>query len=289
MSVVTYFVETSEGYLDTAAETQFGAVAATVGTLLVLGTTLVVILVFINMIYQYRAMDGRTAFWLAVKVGLIGVFAANWVQFNALASAILNGIDSIAGALVASVGGGSPGPSGTFAEEFDELIAALGDYLNAAGSELNWMAGALLGHTWGSAALDSWRVGGVHCCGVPAHDRSANWHCASDDLLDPVRGDQGLFRALVIRAHFIRDVSDRRRRSVRDDHGGLSGASCRAWRPGGSLEHRGPYPIFHDGADGKGFHHSNAFLGSGDFRKHHDASTLSRVRGKLCLRQRACR
>ncbi len=144
MSVVTYFVETAEDYLNTAAETQFGAVAATVGTILVLGTTLVIILVFINAIYQYRAMDGRTAFWLAVKVGLIGVFATNWVQFNIVSAAILNGIDSIAGSLIASVGGGSPGPSGTFAEEFDDLIAALGDYLNAAGSELNWMAGALL-------------------------------------------------------------------------------------------------------------------------------------------------
>ena len=94
MSVVTYFVETAEGYLNTAAETQFGAVAATVGTMLVLGTTLVVILVFINTIYQYRAMDGRTAFWLAVKVGLIGAFATNWVQFNALSSAILAGLSS---------------------------------------------------------------------------------------------------------------------------------------------------------------------------------------------------
>lgn len=144
MSVVTYFVETSQGYLDTAAETQFGSVAATVGTLLVLGTTVVVIFVFLNMIYQYKAMDGRTAFWLAVKVGLIGIFATNWLQFNALSSAILAGIDSIAGALVASVGGGVPGPSGTFAEEFDRLIAELGEYLNAAGSELNWMAGAML-------------------------------------------------------------------------------------------------------------------------------------------------
>ena len=144
MSVVTYFVETSQGYLDTAAETQFGSVAATVGTLLVLGTTVVVIFVFLNMIYQYKAMDGRTAFWLAVKIGLIGIFATNWVQFNALSSAILAGIDSIAGALVASVGGGVPGPSGTFAEEFDRLIAELGEYLNAAGSELNWMAGAML-------------------------------------------------------------------------------------------------------------------------------------------------
>ena len=144
MSVVTYFVETSQAYLDAAAETQFGSVAATVGTLLVAATTLVVLLVFINMIFQYRAMDGRTAFWLAVKIGLVGIFATNWVQFNAFSSAILFGIDSVAGALVASVGGGSPGPSGTFAEEFDHLIAELGDYLNAAGSELNWMAGAML-------------------------------------------------------------------------------------------------------------------------------------------------
>jgi type IV secretion system protein VirB6 len=131
-------------YRPPAAETQFGSVAATVGTLLVLGTTVVVIFVFLNMIYQYKAMDGRTAFWLAVKIGLIGIFATNWVQFNALSSAILAGIDSIAGALVASVGGGVPGPSGTFAEEFDRLIAELGEYLNAAGSELNWMAGAML-------------------------------------------------------------------------------------------------------------------------------------------------
>lgn len=144
MSVVTYFVETAQGYLDTAAETQFGAVAATVGTVLVLGATLVFMLVCLNMIYQYRAMDGRTAFWLAIKTALIGVFATNWVQFNAVSTAVLHGIDSIAGSLVASVGGGTPGPSGTFAEEFDRLIAELGEYLNAAGSELNWMAGALM-------------------------------------------------------------------------------------------------------------------------------------------------
>ena len=287
MSVVAYFVETAEGYLDTAAETQFGAVATTVGTLLVLGTTLVVILVFINMIYQYRAMDGRTAFWLAVKVGLIGVFAANWVQFNALASAILNGIDSIAGALVASVGGGSPGPSGTFAEEFDELIAALGDYLNAAGSELNWMAGALL-DTLGVLLLSI--LGGLAAFIVVA----SRLMIALLIGIAPVMIFLTLFE--VTKDYFARWLSAlisfamyRRRRSVRDDHGGLSGASCRAWRPGGSLEHRRPYPIFHDGADGKGFHHSNTFLGSGDFRKHHDASTLGRVRGKLCLRQRACR
>ena len=144
MSVVAYFVETAENFLDDAAETQFGAVATTVGTIIVLAATVLVILVLINMALQYRSMDGRTAFWLALKITLVGLFSTNWVQFNAFADAILNGIDSIAGSLIASVGGGTPGPSGTFAEEFDSLIASLGEYLNAAGSELNWMAGAML-------------------------------------------------------------------------------------------------------------------------------------------------
>ena len=194
MSIVTYFVETSQTYLDSAAETQFGSVAATVGTLLVVATTLVVLLVFINMIFQYRAMDGRTAFWLAVKIGLIGIFATNWVQFNAFSSAILSGIDSIAGALVASVGGGSPGPSGTFAEEFDRLIAELGAYLNAAGSELNWMAGAMLRHRRCASALDPRRAGRLHPRGLPTDDRASYRDRPGDDLPDPVRGDQGLFR-----------------------------------------------------------------------------------------------
>ena len=78
MSVVTYFVETSEGYLNSAAETQFGSVAATVGTLIVIAATLLVAFVFINMVFQIRSMDGRTAFWLAVKITLVGVFATNW-------------------------------------------------------------------------------------------------------------------------------------------------------------------------------------------------------------------
>jgi len=144
VSVVTYFVETAQNFLDTAAETQFGAVAATIGTLAIAGSTLVVIGLFINMMLQYKSVDGRTAFWLAVKLIFVSVFATNWVQFNIISNAILNGIDSIAGSLVASVGGGAPGPSGTFAEEFDSLIEELGAYLNAAGSQLNWMAGAML-------------------------------------------------------------------------------------------------------------------------------------------------
>ena len=145
MSIVTFFVETADGYLEDAAETQFGAVASTVGSILMVSITLLVILVIINMAFQVRSMDGRTAFWLAVKLILVGVFATNWIQFNAFSTAVLTGIDSIAGALVASVGGGTPGPSGTFAEAFDGIIAEFSEYLNTIGDGMHWMAGAVMG------------------------------------------------------------------------------------------------------------------------------------------------
>ena len=145
MSIVTFFVETADGYLEDAAETQFGAVASTVGSILLVSITLLVILVIVNMAFQVRSMDGRTAFWLGVKLVLVGVFATNWVQFNAFATAILNGLDSIAGSLVAAVGGGAPGPSGTFAEEFDAIIAEFAAYLNTIGDGMHWMAGAVMG------------------------------------------------------------------------------------------------------------------------------------------------
>ena len=117
MSVVSWIVDDAQGFLDDAAETQFGAVAATVGTITTIGVTLVLIIVCVNMMFQYRAMDGRTAFWLGVKIALIGIFAQNWTQFNALSSSILNGIDPIeltpstmnsAGWLAASIAARTP-------------------------------------------------------------------------------------------------------------------------------------------------------------------------------------
>lgn len=144
MSIVTFFVETADSYLEDAAETQFGAIASTVGTVMIVTMTLLIILVFINMAFQVRSMDGRTAFWLAVKLALVGLFATNWAQFNSFSTAILNGIDSIAGSLVASVGGGTPGPSGTFAEEFDRVIEKFAEYMNGIGEEMNWVAGGFM-------------------------------------------------------------------------------------------------------------------------------------------------
>jgi type IV secretion system protein VirB6 len=144
MGIVSWMVDTTDEFLDDAAQSQFGAVASNIGTILAVGSTLVLVVVLVNMALQYRSMDGRTAFGLAFKLVLISVFAMNWAQFNAVADAIIGGLDFIAGALVTSVGGGGAGAS-HFATEFDRMIDNFSQYLNAVGSNLNWMAGAMMG------------------------------------------------------------------------------------------------------------------------------------------------
>lgn len=144
MGVVTWMVETTDGYLDGAAETTFGTVASQVGGIIAVGSTLAVIGLFVNMALQVRSVDGRTAFWFAIKLMLITLFALNWVQFNTIAAAITNGLDQLAGGMIAGLGGGGAG-SAYFAAAFDDLIAEFGNYLNAAGDNMHWMAGALIG------------------------------------------------------------------------------------------------------------------------------------------------
>ncbi|WP_298498510.1 type IV secretion system protein [uncultured Maritimibacter sp.] len=144
MGVVSWMVGTADAFLADAAESQFGAVASNIGTIVLLMVTLSAIGLFINMAFQYRSMDGASFFWYLMKLMLVGLFAFNWVQFNAVANAVIGGLDYVAGALISSVGGGGAGAT-YFATEFDFLIEKFSQYLNAIGSNLNWMTGAILG------------------------------------------------------------------------------------------------------------------------------------------------
>lgn len=144
MGVVSWMVGSADSFLASAAESQFGAVASNIGTITLLMVTLSLIGLCINMAFQYRSMDGATFFWYLLKLTLIGFFAFNWTRFNAVANAVIGGLDYIAGALVASVGGGGAGAS-HFAGEFDDLIEQFSAYLNAIGNNLGWMTGAILG------------------------------------------------------------------------------------------------------------------------------------------------
>lgn len=144
MGVVSWMVGSADGFLASASESQFGSVAESIGTITLLMVTLSLITLCINMAFQYRSMDGSQFFWYLIKLLLIGLFAFNWAEFNAVATAVIGGLEFVAGALISSIGG-SGGSSAHFAAEFDELISEFSEYLNAIGSNLSWMTGAILG------------------------------------------------------------------------------------------------------------------------------------------------
>ena len=143
MGVVGWMVGTADGFLTDAAASQFGAVASNTGTLVLLMVTLSLIGVCINMAFQFKSMDGASFFWYLIKLTLIGLFAFNWANFNAVSNAIIGGLEYVAGALVSSVGGGGAGAT-HFAGEFDNLIERFAEYLNIIGGNLNWMTGAIM-------------------------------------------------------------------------------------------------------------------------------------------------
>ena len=90
MSIVSWMVGTADGFLADAAESQFGAVASSTGTIVLLMVTLSLIGVCINMAFQFRSMDGASFFWYLIKLMLIGLFAFNWANFNMIANAVLD-------------------------------------------------------------------------------------------------------------------------------------------------------------------------------------------------------
>jgi type IV secretion system protein VirB6 len=143
MAVVSWLVETADRTLDGLNEAQFGQVAGSVGSIAIVACTLAVMGVFVNMALQYRSMDGRTAFWLLIRISLIAFSCTNWANFNSLAGPIQDQLDAFAGVLVTSVGGTGSG-SEHFATAFDNLIAEFGNYLNAIVANMNWIAGAVI-------------------------------------------------------------------------------------------------------------------------------------------------
>ena len=147
MGFVEWLLTQTEAFLNATASSQFGAMAAALGTIFILLATVLIVVVLINFVLQVRSMDGRTAVLLLVKLSLINIFAFNWTQFNLVTNAVIDGLNRIAASLIAAVSGESPGGGGfmSFAQSFDGIIAEFSNYLNAATSNMGWMTGAMVG------------------------------------------------------------------------------------------------------------------------------------------------
>ncbi len=140
--IVTWIVGSVDGYLNNAGETVFGSLVSTVGQIGMAMATMAVVIVALNAMLQVRAVDLRTSVLLGIKLGLVGIFALNWAQFNSVASAIIGGMESLAGVMVGSAGGSSDGSAAGFAAAFDDLIWDYIEMANQIGNGMNWVGGA---------------------------------------------------------------------------------------------------------------------------------------------------
>jgi type IV secretion system protein VirB6 len=82
MGIVSFIVDSANDNLSSIAESQFGLIASSVGSTVVLMSTLGIVLLFANMALQIKPMDGADLFPVLIKIGLINAFAFDWVHFN---------------------------------------------------------------------------------------------------------------------------------------------------------------------------------------------------------------
>ncbi|KAA0914872.1 type IV secretion system protein [Aquicoccus porphyridii] len=144
MGIVSFLVEAADEGLETVAESQFAAITSGMGAAVMLAATLAIILLFVNMAYQFKPMDMNDLIPLLIKIGLINAFAFNWVNFNVVSSFITDGLDNLAGTILGSITGDTGAGAAYFAGRFDQVLDDLADHANAIGDSLPWMAGALL-------------------------------------------------------------------------------------------------------------------------------------------------
>ncbi len=144
MGIVSFIVDSANDNLSSIAESQFGLIASSMGTTIVLMSSLAIVLLFANMALQIKPMDGADLFPVLIKIGLINAFAFDWVHFNYVSGQIVAGLDNIAGLIIGSITGETGSGAVFFAERFDGLTAELTDYANKIGENMNWMAGAMM-------------------------------------------------------------------------------------------------------------------------------------------------
>lgn len=145
MGIVSFIVEAADQGLETVATSQFAAVAEVSGTVIVGAATLAMIVLFINMAWQIRPMDGRELLVLSLKIGLINTFAFNWANFNFVSGHIIDGLDELAGSLIGSATGDDGAGPEYFAARFDLQLDRLAEYGNSATSHMGAVSKAVMG------------------------------------------------------------------------------------------------------------------------------------------------
>ncbi|ATG38089.1 Type IV secretory pathway, VirB6 component (plasmid) [Phaeobacter piscinae] len=142
MGVINDILSVVEDAVEAVAADGFAQAAATVGGVITAGSTLLVILLGINIVAQIRPMSFGSIFAMGIKIALVGIFAQSWANFEVIYDVATSVPDSIGASILSLTGVGSEG--GLY-NALDSMVNRVTAYGDAIGDEAGWVFGAFLG------------------------------------------------------------------------------------------------------------------------------------------------
>lgn len=133
--------------LDTLGQSQYQAVASDLAQTTQIVSTLVAVLVLINMGLQVRPMEVGSSIWLIFKLVLVALFMRSWTDFNGVFEAVESGFEALGNSLLSgALGLGETVTS--FPRELDNLSDNFGQYANVTAGRMNILGGMLNALIW---------------------------------------------------------------------------------------------------------------------------------------------
>jgi len=130
-------------FIEGVGQSEYMALAASLASTAQLLSSLLIILVLINMATQTRPMAVSDSIWLIVRFTLIALFMRSWSQFDAAFQAFDDMFTALGNQLLSASLGGNDTTS--FARELDNLSNKAGQFANVQAGRLNILGSVMNG------------------------------------------------------------------------------------------------------------------------------------------------
>ena len=142
MGIITDTLGIIDSAIGNIAQQGFETGAGSVGTVITVGSGLLIALMGANVIAQIRPMTMASFVAFGVKIGLIGIFAQSWGNFSVIYAILTDVPQSIGNA---ALGVTDLGNAETLYQSLDLMLSRITEYGDRVGDNAGWVFGAMLG------------------------------------------------------------------------------------------------------------------------------------------------
>ena len=142
MGIITDTLGTIDGAIGNIAQQGFETGAGSVGTVITVGSGLLIVLMGANVVAQIRPMTMASFVAFGVKISLIGIFAQSWGNFSVIYAILTDVPQSIGNA---ALGVTDLGNAETLYQSLDLMLSRITEYGDRVGDNAGWVFGAMLG------------------------------------------------------------------------------------------------------------------------------------------------